>query len=158
MDSVNTLVDSDAGTLIDGFFSIVVIEEVALSDLSAFEIEAGCYPDTPTVYCIGDVDRSRISSVFDYDVVAFISSLSGRGVAQGSINIQQLSSSTEEVVMHELGHSHGYMGDEYDSGDEYGTDLSRADTYINTTSSQAVFCFCCCVKMNNCSFYILFMV
>ena len=134
LDSVNTLVDSDAGTLIDGFFSIVVIEEVALSDLSAFEIEAGCYPDTPTIYCIGDVDRSRISSVFDYDVVAFISSLSGRGVAQGSINIQQLSSSTEEVVMHELGHSHGYMGDEYDSGDEYGTDLSRADTYINTTS------------------------
>ena len=36
--------------------------------------------------------------------------------------------------MHELGHSHGYMGDEYDSGSEYGEDLPRADTYINTTS------------------------
>ena len=134
LDSVNTLVDSDAGSLIDGFFSIAVIEEVALTELSAFEIEMGCYPSTPTVYCIGDVDRGRISSAFEYDVAAFISSLSGRGVAQGSINIQQLSNGTQEVVMHELGHSHGYMGDEYNSGSEYGTDLPRADTYINTTS------------------------
>ena len=134
LDSVNTLVDSDAGPLINGFFSIAVIEEVALTELSAFEIEMGCYPSTPTVYCIGDVDRNRINSAFDYSVVAFISSLSGRGVAQGAVNIQQLSNGTQEVVMHELGHSHGYMGDEYDSGSEYGTDLPRADTYINTTS------------------------
>ena len=134
LDSVNTLINSDAAPFIDGFFSIAVIEEVAKTGLSAFEIEAGCYPSTPTVYCIGDVDRDRIRNAFDYDVAAFISSLSGRGVAQGNINIQQLSNSTEEVVMHELGHSHGYMGDEYDSGSEYGEDLPRADTYINTTS------------------------
>ena len=134
LQSINTLNDSDAGPLIEGFFSVAVIEEAALTGLSAFEIEAGCYPSTPTVYCIGDVSRERIRSAFDYTVAAFISSLSGRGVAQGDINIQQLSSGTDEVVMHELGHSHGYMGDEYDSGSEYGEDLPRADTYINTTS------------------------
>ena len=134
LQSIDTLNNSDAGPLIDGFFTVAVIEEVALTELSAFEIEAGCYPDTPTGYCIGDVDRERIRNAFDYDVTAFISSLSGRGVAQGDINIQQLSSRTDEVVMHELGHSHGYMGDEYDSGSEYGEDLPRADTYVNTTS------------------------
>ena len=134
MQSISTLTNSDAGLLIDGFFSVAIIEEVALTELSAFEIEAGCYPSTPTVYCIGDVSRARIRNAFDYDVAAFISSLSGRGVAQGDINIQQLSNRTDEVVMHELGHSHGYMGDEYDSGSEYGEDLPRADTYINTTS------------------------
>mgnify|MGYP001221159655 FL=1 len=134
LQSIDTLNNSDAGPLIDGFFTVAVIEEVALTELSAFEIEAGCYPSTPTVYCIGDVDRERIRNAFDYDVTAFISSLSGRGVAQGDINIQQLSSRTDEVVMHELGHSHGYMGDEYDSGSEYGEDLPRADTYVNTTS------------------------
>ena len=134
LQSIDTLNNSDAGPLIDGFFTVAVIEEVALTELSAFEIEAGCYPSTPTAYCIGDVDRERIRNAFDYDVTAFISSLSGRGVAQGDINIQQLSSGTDEVVMHELGHSHGYMGDEYDSGSEYGEDLPRADTYVNTTS------------------------
>ena len=134
LDSVNTLINSDASPFIEDFFSIAIIEEVNKTGLSAFEIEAGCYPSTPTTYCIGDVSRERIRNAFDYDVAAFISSLSGRGVAQGNINIQQLSNGTEEVVMHELGHSHGYMGDEYDSGSEYGEDLPRADTYINTTS------------------------
>ena len=134
LDSVNTLVSSDASPFIEDFFSIAVIEEVAKTGLSAFEIEAGCYPSTPTVYCINDVSRDKIRNAFDYDVAAFISSLSGRGVAQGDINIQQLSNGTEEVVMHELGHSHGYMGDEYDSGGEYDDYVPRADTYINTTS------------------------
>ena len=46
--SINTLNSSDAGPLIDGFFTVAVIEEVALSELSAFEIEVGCYPSTPT--------------------------------------------------------------------------------------------------------------
>ena len=140
--SINTLNNSDAGPLIDGFFTVAVIEEVALSELSAFEIEVGCYSSTPNVFCIGDVSRERIQNAFDYDVAAFITSLSGRGVAQGNVNIQDfvidcddtVQRCTDEVVMHELGHSHGFMGDEYDSGSEYGEDLPRADTYVNTTS------------------------
>jgi len=140
LQSIDTLNNSDAGPLIDGFFTVAVIEEVALTELSAFEIEIGCYPSTPRVFCIGDIDRERIRNAFDYDVAAFISSLTaddgvgGRGVAQGAVNVQFLDSGTDEVVMHELGHSHGYMGDEYDSGSEYGEDLPRADTYVNTTS------------------------
>ena len=94
------------------------------------------------MFCIGDVSRERIQNAFDYDVAAFITSLSGRGVAQGNVNIQDfvidcddtVQRCTDEVVMHELGHSHGFMGDEYDSGSEYGEDLPRADTYVNTTS------------------------
>jgi len=140
--SINTLNSSDAGPLIDGFFTVAVIEEVALTDLSAFEIEVGCYPSTPNVFCIGDVSRERIQNAFDYDVAAFITSLSGRGVAQGNVNIQDfvidcddtVQRCTDEVVMHELGHSHGFMGDEYDSGSEYEDYLPRADTYVNTTS------------------------
>ena len=134
LDSVNTLIDSDASPFIEDFFSIAIIEEVNKTGLSAFEIEAGCYPSTPTVYCIGDVSRERIRNAFDYDVAAFISSLSGRGVAQGNINIQQLSNGTEEVVMHELGHSHGYMGDEYDSGGERTFAEWYGDWSVNTTT------------------------
>jgi hypothetical protein len=140
LQSINTLKNSDAGLLIEGFFTVAVIEEVALTELSAFEIEIGCYPSTPTVFCIGDIDRNRIEDAFDYDIAAFISSLTtddgypGRGVAQGAVNVQFLNSRTDEVVMHELGHSHGFMGDEYNSGSEYPEDLPRADTYVNTTS------------------------
>ena len=54
----------------------------------------------------------------NWTVTSFLTTISGRGVAQGSVNIQPISSRSRNVVMHELGHSHGYMGDEYDSGGE----------------------------------------
>ena len=46
LQSINTLNESDAGPLIDGFFSVAVIEEAALTGLSAFEIEPKCYSVT----------------------------------------------------------------------------------------------------------------
>jgi hypothetical protein len=69
-------------------------------------------------------------------VASFLTTISGRGVAQGSVNIQGLSSRTREVVMHELGHSHGFMGDEYDSGGERTFPDYYADFPMNTTTVQ----------------------
>ena len=72
----------------------------------------GCYVRwDERIYCIGNVDRAAIGDIVgDWNVVSFLTTLEGRGVAQGAVNIK-LSSRTSEAVQHELGHSHGFMGD-----------------------------------------------
>ena len=137
-ESVNLLVSSDATDVVNGYFNIIVLEEVALTGVSVFDIAIGCYSDwDPNIYCIGEVDRNLITSVMpSWTVASFLTTISGRGVAQGSVNIQGLSSRTSEVVMHELGHSHGFMGDEYDSGGERTFPDYYADFPMNTTTVQ----------------------
>ena len=76
---------------------------------------------------IGDV-------VGDWNVVSFLTTLEGRGVAQGAVNIQPLSSRSAEIVQHELGHSHGFMGDEYDSRGERTFPSWYAEFSVNTTA------------------------
>ena len=70
----------------------------------------------------------------NWTVTSFLTTISGRGVAQGSVNIQPISSRSRNVVMHELGHSHGYMGDEYDSGGERTFAEWYGDWSVNTTT------------------------
>ena len=135
-ESVNLLVATDAADVVNGYFNIIVLEEVALTGISVFGIAIGCYSDwDPNIYCIGEVDRGKITSIMPtWTVASFLTTISGRGVAQGSVNIQGLSSRTREVVMHELGHSHGFMGDEYDSGGERTFPDYYADFPMNTTT------------------------
>ena len=136
VESVNRLKDSDAGALFQDYFNVLVVEEVASSGVSIFDIRTGCYADwDPSIYCIDQVDRDLISVISsNWDVASFLTSINGRGVAQGSVNIQPLSSRTAEVVQHELGHSHAFLGDEYDSGGERTFDLYYADFSVNTTT------------------------
>ncbi|GIS33101.1 MAG: hypothetical protein Ct9H90mP4_10150 [Gammaproteobacteria bacterium] len=49
----------------------------------------------------------------DFDLLSILTTVQGRGVALGNRNIQAIKSTTYRTLMHELGHSHGYMGDEY---------------------------------------------
>ena len=72
--------------------------------------------------------------VGDWDTVSFLTTVSGRGVAQGSVNIQPISSRSAEIVQHELGHSHGFMGDEYDSRGERSFPSWYAEFSVNTTA------------------------
>jgi hypothetical protein len=138
-ESVNLLVETDAADVVNGYFNIIVLEEADLTGVSIFDIAIGCYSDwDPNIYCIGEVDRNQITDILpSWTVASFLTTISGRGVAQGSVNIQGLSSRTREVVMHELGHSHGFMGDEYDSGGERVYEPYVADVWgINTTTVQ----------------------
>ena len=136
LSSVNLLTNSDAADLINGYFNIIVLEEVDLTGISIFDIRTGCYASwDASIYCIGEVDRNFMTDVVpNWTVTSFLTTVSGRGVAQGSVNIQPISSRSREVVMHELGHSHGYMGDEYDAGGERTFAEWYGDWGINTTT------------------------
>ena len=82
-ESVNLLVASDAADVVNGYFNIIVLEEVALTGVSVFDIAIGCYSDwDPNIYCIGEVDRSLITDVMPtWTVASFLTTISGRGVA-----------------------------------------------------------------------------
>ena len=135
LESVNNLKNSDASEMFDDYFNIRVLEEKNPSGVSLFNIETGCYASwDERIYCIGNVDREMIGDIAgDWDVVSFLTTLSGRGVAQGAVNIQPLSSRTYEIVQHELGHSHGFMGDEYDARGERTFPAWYAEFSVNAT-------------------------
>ena len=61
--------------------------------------------------------------------------IDGRGVNLGNTNIQEIKPRTEYTLMHELGHAHGEMGDEYLTSDD--RDVSYwADLNVNTTTQS----------------------
>lgn len=136
LESVNNLKNSDANEVFNDYFNVLVLEEANHTGVSIFNIDTGCYASWDArIYCIGEVDRSMISDVVgDWDTVSFLTTLSGRGVAQGSVNIQPISSRSAEIVQHELGHSHGFMGDEYDSRGERSFPSWYAEFSVNTTA------------------------
>ena len=140
LESINLLNESDATTFFAGYFDIVVAEPVSPDGTSAASIETGCYDWDEDVYCIGssDINTSIFQDLLaDNDLISVLSMQPGRGVNLGNTNIQQIKSSTSVTVMHELGHAHGEMGDEYRSDDD--RDVSSfADRNINTTTQNDV--------------------
>ena len=136
LESVNNLKNSDASEVFNDYFNVLVLEEQDLTGVSIFNIEKGCYVNwDERIYCIGNVDRAAIGDIVgDWNVVSFLTTLDGRGVAQGAVNIQPLSSRTSEIVQHELGHSHGFMGDEYDSRGERTFPSWYAEFSVNSTA------------------------
>ena len=140
LESINLLNESDATTFFAGYFDIVVAEPVSPDGSSLASIETGCYDWDEDVYCIGssDIDTSVFQDLLsDNDLISVLTTQSGRGVNLGKTNIQEIKSSTSVTVMHELGHAHGEMGDEYRSDDDRDVS-SYADLNINTTTQNNV--------------------
>ena len=101
-------------------------------------IETGCYDWDEDVYCIGsgDINDSVFDDLFpEHDLVSVLTMIDGRGVNLGNTNIQEIKPRTEYTLMHELGHAHGEMGDEYITSDD--RDVSAfADRNVNTTTQS----------------------
>ena len=74
-------------------------------------------------------------------LVSTLTKIDGRGVNLGNRNIQPIRENNPErtstTLMHELGHAHGEMGDEYRTDDD--RDVSAyADYNVNTTTESTV--------------------
>jgi hypothetical protein len=141
--SVNKLRDSDAsGFFNENYFTIVSAEPVNPDGTSPVGVRTDCYDWDETIYCIGDMDTAIFSDLLpDYVLVSTLTRVQGRGVNLGYRNIQRIRESdperTSNTLMHELGHAHGYMGDEYRTDDD--RDVSAyADDNVNTTTQSDV--------------------
>ena len=94
------------------------------------------------MYCIDDMDTAILEELLpSYTLVSVLTRVQGRGVNLGDRNIQRILESdperTKNTLMHELGHAHGYMGDEYRTDDD--RDVSEyADDSVNTTTQSDV--------------------
>jgi len=137
--SVNFLNDSDASEFFsEDYFTVVSAEPVEPDGSTPASIRTGCYDFDENIYCIGEMDRSVFDAMLPNNtLVSVLTKISGRGVNQGSKNIQRIRDDdperTRTTLMHELGHAHGYMGDEYRSDDD--RDVSfYADLNINTST------------------------
>jgi len=141
--SVNKLNDSDAKDFFaKDYFSIVSAEPISPDGTSPVGIRTGCYDWDEDVYCIDEMDTAIFDDLLPaYTLVSVLTRVQGRGVNLGDRNIQRILESdperTKNTLMHELGHAHGYMGDEYRTDDD--RDVSAyADDSVNTTTQSDV--------------------
>ena len=139
--SVNKLNGSDASEFFsEDYFTVVSAEPVNPDGTSPVGVRTGCYDFDENVYCIGEMDTAIFDVLLpDNVLISTLTRVQGRGVNLGNRNIQRITESdperTRHTLMHELGHAHGYMGDEYRSDERDLTDYGRN---VNTTTQADV--------------------
>ena len=139
--SINKLNDSDASEFFSSdYFTIVSTEPVIPDGTSPIGVRTGCYEFDENIYCIGSLDTAIFDVLLPGNVlVSTLTRVDGRGVNSGNKNIQRIREDdperTRHTLMHELGHAHGYMGDEYRSDER---DLTDRGYNVNTTTQSDV--------------------
>ena len=139
--SINKLNDSDASEFFSSdYFTIVSTEPVIPDGTSPIGVRTGCYDFDENIYCIGSLDTAIFDVLLPGNVlVSTLTRVDGRGVNSGNKNIQRIREDdperTRHTLMHELGHAHGYMGDEYRSDER---DLTDYGDNVNTTTQSDV--------------------
>ncbi|MEL1227079.1 MAG: Ig-like domain-containing protein, partial [Candidatus Neomarinimicrobiota bacterium] len=141
--SVNKLYSSDAADFFtDDYFTIYSAEPISPDGTSPIGVRTGCYDFDEDIYCIGEIDDDIFDVLLPNNtLVSTLTRVQGRGVNQGYKNIQKIRDTdperTSTTLMHELGHAHGYMGDEYRTDDD--RDVSQyADLNVNTSTQSDV--------------------
>ena len=141
--SMNKLNDSDASDFFNpNYFTVISAEPINPDGTSPVGVRTGCYDFDEDIYCIGEMDVDIFDVLLpDNTLVSTLTRVQGRGVNLGYRNIQKIRDTeperTSNTLMHELGHAHGYMGDEYRSDDD--RDVSEyADLNVNTSTQSDV--------------------
>ena len=147
--SVNKLNDSDASEFFNpNYFTILSAEPIDPDGSSPFGIRTGCADFDETIYCIGEMDTDLFPEFlpgYEYrrHLISVLTRIDGRGVNSGNKNIQRIREANPEMtsttLMHELGHAHGSMGDEYRNSDGREDEISYwADRNPNTTTQSTI--------------------
>ena len=143
--SVNKLNASDASEFFgEDYFTVVSAEPVDPDGTSPVGVRTGCYDFDEDIYCISELDEVIFDVMLPDNVLVSILTKAvnpdsglGRGVNQGYKNIQRIRDTdperTRHTLMHELGHAHGYMGDEYRTDER---DLTDRGYNVNTTTQS----------------------
>lgn len=145
--SVNKLRNSDASEFFsEDYFTVVSAEPVDPDGTSPVGVRTGCYDFDEDIYCIGEMDVDIFDNLLPDNVLVSVLTRVvnpdtgiGRGVNQGYKNIQRIRDDdperTQHTLMHELGHAHGFMGDEYRSDER---DLTDNGNNVNTSTQSDV--------------------
>ena len=145
--SVNKLNASDASEFFgEDYFTVVSAEPVDPDGTSPVGVRTGCYDFDEDIYCISELDEAIFDVMLPNNVLVSILTKAvnpdsglGRGVNQGYKNIQRIRDTdperTRHTLMHELGHAHGYMGDEYRTDER---DLTDRGYNVNTTTQSDI--------------------
>ncbi len=145
--SVNKLNASDASEFFgEDYFTVVSAEPVDPDGTSPVGVRTGCYDFDEDIYCISELDEAIFDEILPDNVLVSILTKAvnpdsglGRGVNQGYKNIQRIRDTdperTRHTLMHELGHAHGYMGDEYRTDER---DLTDRGYKVNTTTQSDI--------------------
>ena len=147
--SVNKLNSSDAANFFNpNYFTILSAEPIDPDGSSPFGIRTGCADFDETIYCIGEMDTNLFPEFlpgYEYrrHLISVLSRIDGRGVNSGNKNIQKIRENNPEktstTLMHELGHAHGSMGDEYRNTDGREDEISYwADRTPNTSTQSTI--------------------
>ena len=148
----NLLIDSEVTNFFKDHFNIFVVEPVVLDgteEISFIDMNLGeCTDWSDEIFCW---DPTKLKALKDelfpevyIDSIALFSNLSGRGVTSFDYGLppttaQDISGTTYQTFMHELGHSHALLGDEYINTDDRDYTNSESNYSPNTTTTSDVY-------------------
>ncbi len=129
VDSIDLLYQSSASDFLDGFFNIMIVEPLNADGTSAIDMlnDGSCVDWSDNTFCYSSAKLTALEDeLFPQiypDVTAIITALSGRGITRygggrPTTMVQPIAERTARTFMHELGHAHANLGDEYSADGE----------------------------------------
>ena len=145
----NILIDSEVSNFFKDHFNIYVLEPLTLTQGSLLDMNLGeCTDWSDNIFCWDEVKLKTLKDTFFSEVyidsIAIFSPLDGRGVTSYDYGLppttaQQIETYSYQTFMHEFGHSHALLGDEYISDDDRSFTNSEANYSANTTTNSDVY-------------------
>ena len=147
----NILIDSEVSDFFKDHFNIFVVEPVTFvgTETSLLDMNLGeCSDWSDDIFCwdetkLKNIKDSLFSEVY-IDSIAIFSTLDGRGVTSYDYGLpptaaQRMDEYAYQTFMHEFGHSHALLGDEYISSDDRDFSDYEANYSANNTTNSDVY-------------------